>query len=135
MAEAGNASAQYLLAWRYRTGIGADKNREKEEYWLHRAAEQGHTDAQIALAVRYLDDLPGWQPVNGTSAPGLETLGTKGDAAMQYRVGMTYLEHGNRVDARRWLRRAADRGESAAEAVLKALDARQRGKRPPAANP
>ena len=117
-----------MLAWRYHTSIGMRylKDQEKADYWLRRAAEQKYADAQIALETRYFSNLPAWNKTNAEAAPGLEKLATEGDAVMQYKIGMLYLEHGNNVDARRWLRRAADRGEAAGENALRQLDAQQR---------
>ena len=49
---------------------------------------------------------------------------------------MIYLEHDNRIDARRWLSRAAERGDVAAAAALQLLETEYRAKRyaPSAAN-
>lgn len=135
-AEAGSASAQYQLALRYRKGEGVAQNPTEADYWLRRAAEQEHEDAQIALALRYYDNLAGAKYHKTATMPWLEKAGTKGDAARQYQVGMIYLEHDNRVDARRWLTRAAERGDVAAAAALQLLETEYRAKRyaPSAAN-
>ena len=128
-AEAGSASAQYQLALRYRKGEGVAQNPTEADYWLRRAAEQEHEDAQIALALRYYDNLAGAKYHKTATMPWLEKAGTKGDAARQYQVGMIYLEHDNRVDARRWLTRAAERGDVAAAAALQLLETEYRAKR------
>ena len=135
-AEAGSASAQYQLALRYRKGKGVAQNPTEADYWLRRAAEQEHGDAQIALALRYYDNLAAAKYHKTATMPWLEKAGTKGDAARQYQVGMIYLEHDNRVDARRWLSRAAERGDVAAAAALQLLETEYRAKRyaPSAAN-
>lgn len=135
-AEAGSASAQYQLALRYRKGEGVAQNPTEADYWLRRAAEQEHEDAQIALALRYYDNLAAAKYHKTATMPWLEKAGTKGDAARQYQVGMIYLEHDNRVDARRWLSHAAERGDVAAAAVLQLLETEYRAKRyaPSAAN-
>lgn len=135
-AEAGSASAQYQLALRYRKGEGVAQNPTEADYWLRRAAEQEHEDAQIALALRYYDNLAAAKYHKTATMPWLEKAGTKGDAARQYQVGMIYLEHDNRVDARRWLARAAERGDVAAAAALQLLETEYRAKRyaPSAAN-
>lgn len=135
-AEAGSASAQYQLALRYRKGEGVAQNPTEADYWLRRAAEQEHEDAQIALALRYYDNLAGAKYHKTATMPWLEKAGTKGDAARQYQVGMIYLEHDNRIDARRWLSRAAERGDVAAAAALQLLETEYRAKRyaPSAAN-
>ena len=125
-AVAGNASAQYAIAWRYRMGIGIEKDPERADYWLQRAAEQGQEDAQIVVGGRYLDDLPQWQKNDAIISPLLEIIGTEGDAVMQYKAGMAYLERGDNVDARRWLHRAAAQGEAVAASALRQLDAQQR---------
>ena len=86
--------------------------------------------------MRYYDNLAAAKYHKTATMPWLEKAGTKGDAARQYQVGMIYLEHDNRVDARRWLARAAERGDVAAAAALQLLETEYRAKRyaPSAAN-
>lgn len=50
LAEAGVAEAQYNLAMMYRDGTNFEKNEDLYREWIKRAAEQGHTMAQIDYA-------------------------------------------------------------------------------------
>lgn len=52
-AEAGDATAQARLGYRYATGDGAPQNDAEAIRWYRRAAEQGQRTAQFNLGVRY----------------------------------------------------------------------------------
>lgn len=53
LAEEGHVNAQFILGMMYTRGEGVPKNAEAETKWLRRAAEQGHSEAQYHLSVRY----------------------------------------------------------------------------------
>ncbi len=53
-AEAGNARAQYVLAWMYATGYNRDKSDEQSFTWLKKAADQGYEHAVLRLGEYYL---------------------------------------------------------------------------------
>ena len=55
MAEAGHTSSQHLLACFLFDGIGTEKNDEEALSWLTRAARANDSEAQLALAFRYLN--------------------------------------------------------------------------------
>lgn len=46
-AERGDSDAQYRLGVCYLDGVGVDRSPEKATEWLHKAAQQGHVNAQI----------------------------------------------------------------------------------------
>jgi len=48
-AERGLAKSQFALGLMYSFGLGVPQDKELEEYWYRKAAEQGNEDAQIAL--------------------------------------------------------------------------------------
>ncbi|MDX8384343.1 MAG: tetratricopeptide repeat protein, partial [Ghiorsea sp.] len=50
MAHAGDAQAQYMLATLYDEGRGVEKNKDDALAWFSKAAKQGHSEAQYALA-------------------------------------------------------------------------------------
>lgn len=54
-AESGAAEAQYLLSQAYY----GSSFRSESDYWLHKAANQGYSDAHYDLAFKYRDDCPG----------------------------------------------------------------------------
>jgi len=51
----GYADAQYMAGTMYRDGIGTEKDLGEAAVWFERAAEQGHTESQFALAELYLN--------------------------------------------------------------------------------
>ena len=53
-AENGNAQAQYILSIQYKSGSGVPQDLEKSAYWLNKAAEQGHSEAQNSLGMSLL---------------------------------------------------------------------------------
>ncbi len=58
-AEAGNSTAQVLLAVRYGIGSGVPQNFGESLKWIVKAAEQGESDASDVVADMYVLDLPG----------------------------------------------------------------------------
>lgn len=50
----GFPEAQYMLGTMYRDGVGTVKDPEAAAKWFGRAADQGHTESQFALAEIYL---------------------------------------------------------------------------------
>ena len=53
-AKAGDAEAQYRLAYCYYHGKGVEKqSREKATYWFRKAATQGHVGAQFFMGFCY----------------------------------------------------------------------------------
>lgn len=48
-AENGDANAQFIIASRYETGKGTEKNMERAQYWYERAAKKGHPLAKVKV--------------------------------------------------------------------------------------
>lgn len=55
MAEAGHTSSQHLIACFLFDGIGTEKNGDEALSWLTKAARANDSEAQLALAFRYLN--------------------------------------------------------------------------------
>lgn len=53
LAEQGDADAQYYLGKQYFHADGIAENRKEAAHWYSAAAEQGHAEAQKALATAY----------------------------------------------------------------------------------
>lgn len=53
LAEEGHAEAQYQMGWMYHNGYGLEIDDAQAEYWWLSSAEQGNTDAQLALVLLY----------------------------------------------------------------------------------
>ena len=49
----GDAGAQFGLGWMFQHGIEYAQNSARAVRWYRKAAEQGHTDAQVNLAAMY----------------------------------------------------------------------------------
>jgi len=52
-AKQGDSVAQYNIGWMYHNGHGLAIDDKVAQYWWQLAAEQGHTEAQFALAMLY----------------------------------------------------------------------------------
>ena len=61
-AEAGDPSAQYQLAWRYRTGVWVAQDPQHALHWFEQAAGNGNHLAMTTLARIYADGLMGLSP-------------------------------------------------------------------------
>lgn len=111
-AEEGDADAQYKLGWMYSLGTDAPKDHEKSAQWYGRAAEQGHSGAQVLLGINY--------EVGGLGVPQdyskalywYRRAAEQGDASGQFSLGNLYLQgRGVRQDdekAVQWFRRVAE---------------------------
>ena len=44
----------FRLGWTYLCGLGVERDDNRSAYWLRRAAEQGHCEAQFELGQKYL---------------------------------------------------------------------------------
>jgi hypothetical protein len=120
-AEAGDASAQYALGWKYEFGDGAPQDYHQAAVWLRKAAEQGLANAQFSLGTLY---------TNGNGVPQdyaqavfwFRKASEQGDAAAQYLLGLLYLNgHGvpqDNVQAVFWFRKAAEQGLAEAQYFL-----------------
>ncbi len=130
-AEAGDARAQYQLFVRYNEGDGIEKNQTTADRWLRLAAEGGDGDACLWLGLRYYNGMAGLEKDRIAGRAWLDKAAKLGDASTQFQIGMIYFSQGDDDDARRWLRQAADHGETTATAVLELIDTREHTKRPP----
>ena len=127
-AEQEHGDAQIALALRYYDNLAAAKYSHPPKVSDKARCRRQYVVVRRGDATQY-EAFGGWPYHKTATMPWLEKAGTKGDAARQYQVGMIYLEHDNRVDARRWLTRAAERGDVAAAAALQLLETEYRVKR------
>ncbi|MEP1353257.1 MAG: tetratricopeptide repeat protein [Tateyamaria sp.] len=103
LADQGNASAQVMLGWMYRTGRGVSQDNVEAAKWYRLAAEQGNADAQANL---------GWMYDNGRGVPQ-----DYADAAKWYRLA---AEQGD-ADAQFYLGTLYDNGQGVGKDNLYAL--------------
>ena len=121
-AQAGDALAQYNVATYLQHSIGGVKRNDAEAFsWYRKAAEQGHTEAEFALAQAYRSG-------TGTSMDYPEALrwykaaAERGLANAQERIAYMYMM-GQGVtqdysEASKWQLRAAERGLALAQLQL-----------------
>jgi uncharacterized protein len=128
-AQAGDAAAQYELAWVYEMGQFVPRDRNAFNSWMLKSAEQGYVPAECELGKSYLGpaaykDLPAGAPVpNYADADRwLRMAAIAGDPEAQFWLGQSYLfgDLGSvdYHDALIWLLRAAAQRYSLAESSL-----------------
>ena len=121
-AQAGNAEAQFLLAYALETGAGANLRPEEARNWYQAAAEQGHLRAQIRLGLMLAEGRGG--PVDGLLARAwLDKAAHAGDVDAMSLLGFLLVaeEPGDLNAAYRWFRLASEQGDTAAAGNLAAL--------------
>ena len=123
VAESGDATSQAVLGWCYIEGFGVAKNNAKAEGWLRKAAEQGFSEAQIALGLYYLDAYETGVEVNVTEAVKWVRKAAEQDLAdAQYELGECYLNGTgvteNQGEAVKWYRKAAEQDYAEAQITL-----------------
>ncbi|MCZ7566513.1 MAG: sel1 repeat family protein [Burkholderiales bacterium] len=122
--------AQYNLGLLYERGSHVERSQRQATAWFRRAAEQGHADAQLAVATQYF--LGRGTPRDyAQAARWYEAAAETGDAAAQYITASLY-ERGTGVaqDLRRaldWYARAGRQGDLTAQEKAKEIARRLRG--------
>ena len=112
-AKGGNADSQYKVGWCYRSGHGVKCDYKKAIPWYHKAAENGHADAQNMLTMYVW----GEEKIKWTSK-----AAEQGHRHAQMRMG-DFFREGKLVDrddikAIHWYRKAAENGYDLAQFVL-----------------
>ena len=121
-AEAGDAEAQYLLAYALEQGVRSEADLEAARTWYTKSAEQGHGRAAYRLALMLIDGRGG--PADAKAAerwlePGAEAGDEPSQSLLGYLLAHDAVERW--VKAYQWLTLAADNGDSFAAANLAAL--------------
>jgi TPR repeat protein len=125
-ARAKDAAAEYELARRYREGAGMRVDELQSRIWLERAAEHGHTQAQLELGLAFLkgDNVP--QDFQ-SALKWLTKAAEGGNSQARYNLGLLYKNGigipADNVKAYTWLNLAAAQG---IEAAVAARDATMR---------
>ncbi len=118
-AEAGDAEAQYLLAFALEHGVHDAADLVAARSWYAKAAEQGHGRAGYRLALMQIEGRGGPVDVAGAENS-LFPVAEAGDTAAQSLLGYL-LARGDdtrRAEAYQWLSLAADGGDAFAAANL-----------------
>lgn len=122
-ADGGSASAMYALSERYRDGLGAAKDERRAESWLERAADHGHSDANVTLGLRHLkSEGYSWDIEMGVACRYLTRVTKKTQPGVQTAVGFCY-QHGYHVKqdsakAAHWYGKAAAQNFGLAKKML-----------------
>lgn len=103
-AEAGLPEAEFRVARCYLDATGVPANRAEAVRWLERAAQHGHLEAQLWLAIACLQGLAGERQRRTQGSTGL--FGDSEIAGADYRQAI------------QWARLAAEAGSSEAQALL-----------------
>lgn len=120
-AQAGDAEAQYLLAYSLETGARGAADPAAAREWYRASADQGHARAALRLALMLLEGRGGAVDPQAAAAV-LEPAARAGDSDAMSLLGW-YLatSGGDRIVAYRWLKLAAEAGDGAAAANLALL--------------
>lgn len=146
-AKAGDATAQYNLAYLYMEGKGTKVNWELASYWFEKSADAGNIDAIAKVALEY--EIKGLETnidnnncdISGGDCRKKDSTiyfkkaffwakkgADKNDSDSECVLGDLYLNgYGvaeDRTLARFWLQKAADQGNLAAAKELKKMDAK-----------
>ena len=117
-ADAGDASAENLLAEMYSKGMGAPQDYKEAAKWYRLAADQGHASAQKHLGELY-EAGQGVPRDEAQAAQWYQRAAEQGSAEAQYSLAVLYVTGRgvtrNEVEAVRWYRMAAERGDALAQ--------------------
>ena len=121
-AEGGHAAAQREMGNALYDGErGLKKDWKRSNHWLHLAAEEEDTAAQVNLSIAYLFGEGVARNIDKSMYWLLKAL-RNGDVGAEYNLGLNYLEgEGLTMDrelGEYWLRRAAERGHADARKIL-----------------
>lgn len=117
VSERGNAEAQYRPGCFYMFGDGVEENEEKGVMLIHKAAGQGHIEAQYELGI---DDTKGYDvEIDEEAAKWFKKAAEQGYTETQYVLGVNYSAGPgaglNGKEAGKWLQKAAEEGHIEAE--------------------
>jgi uncharacterized protein len=118
--------AMLMLGRMMQKGLGVDADVKQAQYWFSKAADKGNSDAQLALALLFLEQQ---NLVEGV--PQLEKAAQIGNVIAQYNLGLYYAGIYNNEpqwpQAAIWFQKAADQGLADAEYNLALLYTDGRG--------
>ncbi len=120
-AEKGDAGAQYILGFFYKTGVAVKENPVEAVKWFRKAADQGNEKAQYMLGYCYRDGEG--VPVDYAEAvKWFQKSAEQGDEASQNTLGFCYARgegvSKDDAEALKWIRKAAEQGYANAQMVL-----------------
>ena len=132
-AEQGDAEAQYVLGYRYATGIGVPRDAAEATRWLRLAAGQGHTQADDFLGRLFPEVSRAPQDDNQSETPPREALPSvteQGDTEVRIRaleLELMFQAMSGDPTALETLQQLADQGDTVAQVSLGNLYANVQG--------
>jgi uncharacterized protein len=121
LAEEGDAGAQVYVGFLYGHGQGILHDYNQAARWLRLAAEQGRTDAQLRLGIRYEKGSEGFAQDDKEAVKWYRMAAEQGNAMAQWYIGSAY-EKGDILglaqdykEAAKWYRMAAEQGNAEAQ--------------------
>jgi len=121
---AGDAEAQFNLAWKYANGEGVPENDAEAVKWYRRSADQGNADAQYNLAVMYANG-EGVPEDDAEAVTWFRRSAEQGYTKAQFNLGVMYANGEgvpeNNVFAHKWLNLAKVGGDENAGNVLEII--------------
>jgi len=121
LAQQGDVSAQYSLAWLYESGQGVKVDYKKSVFWYQKAANQDHSAAQYALATMYENGI-GVKQDHAKALTLFTKAANQGDPTSQFQLG-NYYQNGIGTDKNHklcfsWYQKAASQGHTIAQVKL-----------------
>lgn len=121
-AEAGDAEAQFQVAWLFLNGEGTAPNPEEAAKWYRKAADQGHTKAQVAMGWAFLSGTMGLSQDEAEAKKWCLKAAEQNDARGQHALGLMaiFSQNGQKdyAEAVKWFRLAAEQNHANAQAFL-----------------
>jgi TPR repeat protein len=122
-AQAGEAEAQYQLAFVCGVGRITPRDKAESQRWMLKSAEQGYVPAETSMGASYLDNhIRGPAPNYAESERWLRLASEQGDAEAQLWLGIGfdrgYFGRTDYKESLQWLRKSADQGLPDAQYAL-----------------
>lgn len=122
LAEKGNPHGILNIANMYQAGLGVEQDLAQAVYWYRQGAAQGDPLAIVQLAKVYAQGLG--VTADPEQADQLyQQAAEAGSIEAQHHLAQQLLQRGETAAAQRWLQRAADQGDWAAQSQLAKLQA------------
>ncbi|KAF9166248.1 hypothetical protein DFQ26_008389 [Actinomortierella ambigua] len=133
MASKGSADAQLVLGWMCDHGLAVAGSAEDAPLWYRKAAEQGHSTAQLRLG-RVFESREGSVDANyydNEAAKWYRMAADRGEAQAQLRLGVFHVQGRgvaqNDAEAAQWFRKAGEQGVAEAQFNLGLMCSRGQG--------
>jgi TPR repeat protein len=121
LAEAGDVEAAFLFGAAHDEGLARVQDKAAAAAWYRKAADHGHSMAQVNLGLMYQSGV-GVPQALAEAARWYRAAAENGDARGQYNLGRMYQDGAgltkDDLEAVRWYRQAAERGLPSSQASL-----------------